>query len=459
VSAIPAPAPLVVAPVSAATPATPAPPAPSPVLAAPLDAAGVSALWAELAEARVQLDHRLTADLLPALVGALRRLTAPTGPYRARLVEGLAGTSGWAPGAIEEGLARFGRSYTENSLRAAIVRAVGSLETLDRRGPRRATSPRGVLLVLASTIPWAGIESLTWALLARSTCLVRVSAGEPWTVPLFLEALAEEYPPLARTAQAAYWPSEDEAANRAAAAHPEALVVYGGDESVRAWRSLAFERSDSPRFIAHGHRMSVAVIGRGALAPGVADPVADALAREAALYDRDGCLSPCVAYLEASGAIQPEDFGERVARAQARWAEQWPVRVPSDAQASATHQARGTCELAGGRLWAPADTAWTVALDRRDPPPAPVPGRFLWLHQFTAPDELRARLLAWGPRLSTVGVSSWKARDVELMSALGPTHATRVCPLPAMQDPPLDRFHDGVSELAELVRIRDWELA
>ena len=183
----------------------------SPVVAAPLDARGVTAAWAELAEARAQLDHRLTADLLPALVGALRRLCASTGPYRARLIDGLAAGSGWAPGAIEEGLARFARSYTENSLRAAIVRAVGSLETLDRRGQRRATSPRGALLVLASTIPWAGIESLTWAMLARSTCLVRVSQGEPWAVPLFLEALAEEYPPLARTAQAAYWPSEDEA--------------------------------------------------------------------------------------------------------------------------------------------------------------------------------------------------------------------------------------------------------
>jgi hypothetical protein len=435
------------------------PPAPQAPLGKPLDAAGVTAAWAALAEARASLDHRLTADLLPAFVGAMRRLTAPSGPYRARLIEGIAHTSGWAPGAIEEGLARFARSYTENSLRAAIVRAVGSLETLDRRGQRRATSPRGVLLVLASTIPWAGIESLTWALLARSSCLVRVSAGEPWTAPLFLEALAEEYPPLARTAQAVYWPFEDEDANRAAARHPEALVVYGSDASVRAWRMYATECARPPRLIEHGHRMSVAVVGRGSLAPGVADPVADALAREAAIYDRDGCLSPSVAYLEASGAISPEDFGERVARAQARWAEQWPVRRASDAQASATHQARGTCELAGGRVWASADTAWTVALDRRDPPPLPVSGRFLWLHQFAQPTELRARLLAWGPRLSTVGVSGWKARDAELMSAIGPSYATRVCALPTMQEPPLDRFHDGASELAELALIRDWELA
>jgi hypothetical protein len=439
---------------------TPTPPV-APVLADPLDAARVTAAWAELADASANLDHRLAADLLPALVGALRRLTAPTGPYRARLVEGIAASSGWAGGAIEEGLARFARGYNENSLRAAVVRALGSLETLDRRGQRRATSPRGVLLVTASTIPWAGIESLTWALLARSPCLVRVSQGEPWAVPLFLEALAEEYPPLARTSLAAHWPSADEGANRAACAHPEALVVYGADEAVQAWRALAATRREPPRFIAHGHRMSVAVIGRGSLAPGVADPVADALVREAAIYDRDGCLSPCVAYLEASGAIAPEDFGERVARAQARWAEQWPARAPSDAQASATHQARGTCELAGGRVWASADTAWTVALDHRDPPPAPVGGRFLWLHPFGAgaPDELRARLLAFGPRLSTVGVSGWKARDAELMAAVGPTYATRVCPLPAMQDPPLDRFHDGASELVELVRVRDWEVS
>jgi hypothetical protein len=425
----------------------------------PLGAEAVTALWRELSDEREKLEHRLVADLLPPLVGAMRRLTAPNGPYRARLVDGLVRSSGWAPGAIEEGLARFTRAYTENGLRAAIVRAVGSLETLDRRGQRRAKSPRGVLLVLSSTIPWAGIESLTWALLARSTCLVRVSAGEPTTVPLFLEALAEEYPPLARTAAAVHWDSEDADAHRAALAHPQALVVYGADESVAAWRRLAQERSHPPRLVPHGSRMSVALIARGSLTPGTADSVADALVREAALYDKEGCLSPSIAYLEGAGAIRPEDFAERCSRAQARWAERWPARRADDAQASATHQARGSCELAGGAVWASDDASWTVALDRRDPPPAPVAGRFLWLHSVEGPDALRARLAAWGDALSTIGVSGWKARDTELQAVLGATGATRVCPLPVMQDPPLDRFHDGRSELADLLEIRDWELA
>ena len=426
----------------------------SPTAATP---ARIRETWLELAEARSALDHRFAADLLPTLVGALKRLTSPSGPYRARLVDGLRSSTGWTQGAIEEGLSRFGRAYTENALRAAIVRAVGSLETLDRRGQRRAIAPRGVLLVLASTIPWAGIESLTWALLARSSVLVRVSEHEPWTVPLFLEALAEEYPALAHTAAALTWPSNDAEAHRAAIAHPESAVVYGGDEAVATWRTLAAELPLPPRVIEHGDRMSVALIARGSLAPGVADQVADVLVREAALYDRDGCLSPSIAYLETSGAIRPEDFAERCARAQARWAERWPVRTPSEAQASRTHQARGTCELAGGQVWAPRDATWTVALDRRDP--LPVPGRFLWLHQFDDFQALRARLLGWGDRLSTIGLSGWKARDAELVTITGPSGATRLCPLSTMQDPPLDRFHDGRSELAELVRIRDWELA
>ena len=424
-----------------------------------LDARAVAERWRALSAERAALDHRLVADILPALVGAMRRLVAPQGPYRGRLIDGLARTSGWAPGAIEEGLARFARAYTENGLRAAIVRAVGGLETLDRRGPRRAVPPRGTLLVLASTIPWAGVESLTWALLARSACLVRVSAGEPVTVPLFLEALAEEYPPLARTASAAFWPSDDFDAHRAALASPEALVVYGGDDAVRAWRALAQERPRPPRVIEHGHRMSVALVGRGSLAPGVADPVADALVREAALYDREGCLSPTIAYLEASGAIAAEDFAERCARAQARWAERWPARRVDDAHASLIHQQRGACEMTGGQVWSSSDTTWTVALDRRDPPPLLVPGRFLWLHQFSDFDDLRARLLPWGGRLSTIGVSGWKARDTELTSIIAGTGATRVCPLSVMQDPPLDRSHDGRAELADLIEIRDWELA
>jgi len=339
------------------------------------------------------------------------------------------------------------------------VRAVGSLETLDRRGQRRAVAPRGVLLVLASTIPWAGIESLTWALLARSTCLVRVSEHEPWTVPLFLEALAEEYPALARTAAALTWPSSDVDCHRAAIAHPESAIVYGGDAAVATWRTLAGELPSPPRLIEHGDRMSVALIARGSLAPGVADQVADVLVREAALYDRDGCLSPSIAYLETSGAIRPEDFGERCARAQQRWAERWATRAPDEATASRTHQARGTCELAGGQVWAPKDATWTVALDRRDVAPPPVPGRFLWLHQFDDFAALRPRIMGWGDRLSTIGLSGWKARDAELTTIVGPSGATRLCALASMQDPPLDRFHDGRSELAELVRIRDWELA
>jgi hypothetical protein len=115
--------------------------------------------------------------------------------------------------------------------------------------------------------------------------------------------------------------------------------------------------------------------------------------------------------------------------------------------------------MTGGQVWASPDTAWTVAFDRRDPPPAPVPGRFLWLRQFADFDDLRLRLGGWGDHLATIGVSGWKARDTELTSIVVGSGATRVCPLATMQDPPLDRFHDGRAELADLLTIRDWELA
>ena len=71
----------------------PDPLADSPV-AHPVDAARVRATWEELAVARGALDHRLAADLLPALVGAMRRLTAPAGPYRQRLIDGLGQSTG-----------------------------------------------------------------------------------------------------------------------------------------------------------------------------------------------------------------------------------------------------------------------------------------------------------------------------------------------------------------------------
>jgi len=436
----------------------------------------IEALLAHLSRAGDRLAHRPLADVLRSLDALGHALADPGDARRAAALDLVAAATGRARAMCADSL-DFLLSKLELRALAATVRAAAAepacLSTVaahpaGRR--RRAVGPRLTVHLLAGNTPWAGAESLIAALCARSASLVKLSSREPALAGLLAQALADVDPELAEAVAVVYWPRGAQVLEEVAFAEADAVVAFGDNDTVRglaerlAWRSV----SGRLLFVPRAHRTAVALVGTGARADhDTARRTAEALARDFALEDQEGCLSPHGAYVEAGGAgsaqdaaatpgpaVSVDEFANLVAEALAARERDWPRRLATAAEAAAVQQARGAAELRGARVLAPpGSTRWTVVVDPR-PLFEPTPlGRYAWLKPVADLDAALAALLPARGLLSTVGVAGLEGREADWIGKIAEALVPgRICPAGEMQRPPAGWNHDGASDLAALLR-------
>jgi len=372
---------------------------------------------------------------------------------RRAALELLAAVTGRAPAMLEDSFDHLFHAWSEPPDVESLLPAGGRA--------RRLVAPRLVYHGLAGNVPWAGVESLFAATLAGSASLVKLSSKEPVLAGLVAHALAAEDAAWAAALAVLHWPGGDHALEEAALAEADAVVAYGDNATVADYARRLAHRIAAGRvlFVPRGHRTSVALLGPGVLAgQEAAIAAARALAFDVSCEDQEGCLSPTAIYLvpESAGAIAPERFGELLGREMARREEAWPRRSLGSLEGAAVQQARAAAEFEGKLMWASESTAWTVVLDSSpgfEPAPA---ARFARVYVVDDLQGVIAALVAARGLISTVGIAGWEDAE-EVMAALAPVAPGRVCPLGAMQRPPAGWNHEGVSDLAALVRWMEWE--
>lgn len=148
--------------------------------------------------------------------------------------------------------------------------------------------PALVAAVVASNVPALAVPAIALACLAGAAVLVKSGRGDPLSAPAFRRALAAVDPDLAATVVAAYWPGGTREVEDALLGRADVVVASGGDVTMEALR-----RRLGSRLVAHGTRWSVAALDVRTVRD--LEPAAAALARDVALYDQRGCLSPHVA--------------------------------------------------------------------------------------------------------------------------------------------------------------------
>ena len=90
------------------------------------------------------------------------------------------------------------------------------------------------------------------------------------------------------------------------------MTVHGSDETVNSVRSRL---PGSVRLLAYGHQLSFGIVGAEMLSSYSARKAAEKAAHDVTAWNQLGCLSPHVFYVEDSGAVSPEAFGELLAEA------------------------------------------------------------------------------------------------------------------------------------------------
>jgi hypothetical protein len=356
---------------------------------------------------------------------------------------------------VDYALDRLFFGLTRDALEAAIASELGSVAALDgfaQRAGAPAAWARGVdrvAIVSSDTTIGVAVVPAIFALCAK--CDVVVKDRSDALVAAFFASLAEEHPAFASAARAYPWTGGDHDAETALLANAGAVVAFGRDDTLRAIRARC---GTDTRFIGFGHRASIGRLTR-AEAAALDDALADRIARDALLYDGDGCLSLHALFVEGDAA----ELG-RVAAIVAAACERVAVEFPGGARsaertaATAAYRNLAAFRAAGGHgtVFRGGDAVVVADPPRGEAPPflprvVPVIG-------VDGDDDIAAYAAAQRLPVQAIGVVAPDAAAGTLAERIG---AVRVAPFGAMQAPPPGGHHGGAPRIADFVRWIDAE--
>jgi hypothetical protein len=403
---------------------------------------------ARLRSSGAALRRRRRDERVELLGRVLERFRDVESTERRGLEAQLPEATGFAPATVREGLARALAPFSAAALRALVERELGALG----KG-RVASGFDATAVLLGGGVPTPTLLALTAPLVLGSPVLARSSAHDPVTARHFAEALAVEDPALAASLELVSFPSDDDAALRELLAAP-CVVAFGSDETMA---SVGARLAPAQRFVRHGHRLSVAVLGGEAQSGPALARAADALALDVALWDQHGCLSPLALYVLGVGRVPETVFGA-LREAFERAAEHWPRgEVAAEARVRLRAE-RDTLEMraaAGADLQLHVGDEFTLVAEPDAGFRAAPLQRFLRVHPVASVELLLEALARLGPQLAGIGVAGLGPARGGLDLQFAALGAARVCPLGTLQAPPLDWCHDQSGVLLSLARLTD----
>jgi len=345
---------------------------------------------------------------------------------------------------------------TRSHLRTLLKSELGNPAVLDDFQPRpaeggfvRAFGPGCITHLFPGNVSDVAIVGLVSALLVKSASLARIGHNDGALSRWFVGTLREEHPTLADACILATWEAERRDITQAAFERSDCVVVYGSDETIAAVRPLI---PPAVRALFHGHRVSFGAIAQECCRKEVAvAAVADIVA-----HDQRGCLSPHLYYVESGGRCSPLDFAEALAQVLGEVCRTPPAVSP--ANAARIWQLRAALPLSGGVVFqSAAGINWTVLYDP-DPRFCLSPfGRTIWIKPVPDLANIAPHLQTVRSHLQAVGLAAPPERLPGLARYFSEIGIGRICPIGAMQRPPLTWHHDGRFRLLDLLRFVDWE--
>ncbi|MEO6027897.1 MAG: acyl-CoA reductase, partial [Candidatus Binatia bacterium] len=249
--------------------------------------AGGNDLRALTPEARIAALDRVAASWLTA-----------DSPWRRQALSELPMSTGYPEPAIAIALTNVWQA-----LRAPYLAATLAAELADH--DPRATPPPGLALhVLAGNVPGVGVFGVVAALLAGIPSLVKPAAREPFLPALLVDSIVSVAPELRRAVALAPWRGGTAELDTTAAREADLILAYGRNATLDALAARG-----PRRLLRFGQRLSLALIARTA----ATRATAATLARQTALFDQQGCLSPQIVCLEESSPAETDRFAAALA--------------------------------------------------------------------------------------------------------------------------------------------------
>jgi hypothetical protein len=385
-------------------------------------------------------DARLEAAFLDT-VAAFRD---PSSAERRALDPALRESAALSRGCLDASLAALLDGFGEREVRSVIAsarrlrsRRLAPVGGGDGDRERSALPPH--LIVLAGSLPGVALAPLLATLAARRPAILKSSSREPFFAPAFAAALAAREPAIGDALAAVVWRGGDLDVETRIFAEVDRVVAYGGALALADLRRRAPEQ-----LIAFGPKASVAIVAGSTEGDSLAH-VAEAFARDVALFEQRGCLSLQAIYTVGdAGAL-----AAALASALERAARLWPPLPLSPSEAGALRSMREEAAFLGCDIAAVALDRATVIVDPRALF-LPSPGRrTVRVHPAANVDAALAILRPHALRLQGVAVAGEReARKVEeQLAALGVSY---VCAPGRLQSPGASWSNGGIDLVREL---------
>lgn len=408
-----------------------------------LDAAQLQRVIAHLtAERAGLLDDVSPAEIAAAIDAAAQRVV-----HDEQTAMLLAEVTGYSRATIDDVLVHMARDWAMSSLTRLLQQELGDALPV----AALLTGPRLAFHVFSGNVPGVAVTSIIRSLLVRAATLGKTASGEPVLPVLFARALHAVNPRLAACLAVTYWPGGSHNLESVALEAADAVIVYGGSETVRSIRGRI---GPDTRLIVHGPKLSLGIVGRKATlaaAPGIASATA--------AYDQQGCVSPHVIYVERGGELEPRDLARAVADELKSLAIRLPRRKVSAGEAIAIRDARTRAEFRDdAEVFAAADTSYTVIYDEDETLVTSCLNRTLYVKPINDVSMLNALLDPHRRLMQSVALAGFSAAQrTAIFHQLSECGVTRVTTFEELPWPPMWWHHDGRGPLQELLFWHDLE--
>ncbi len=393
-----------------------------------------------------------------ALADAASRWRNADFPPRVRTTRALRERTGYTEPVVDYALDVLFAEIDGETILATIANELGDLAALETFVSRAhlpdvtyAPLARAAIVSSDTTIGVA-LAPLVFALCAG--CRVDVKDRDDRLIAEFLATLAQEAPELAARATAATWRGDDDNAARTHLADVDVAIAYGSDTTLARIRAALAPHA---RFVGFGHRTSLGYVARESLATvALAREAARAAARDALLYDGEGCLSTHALLVETGGAIAQTEFVRFLASACDEIAIEFPAGFDAldPSVAAYVRAARFRASQGEGAVYVGTHAPHVVVFEASPATPPPLLRRTLACYAIAGPTDALAFVHRHALPLEGIAFSgdATGRMRADLLALARGSGAARIAALGELQRPPLGGEHGGHGRIRPFVR-------
>jgi hypothetical protein len=406
-------------------------------------------------QAALHLRSMSLSDIIERIDRAVLRLLDEEDPARQTLQAWLPRVCGLDADMVRLNLNRYLKTFRAQSLHRFVAEDLPNPKVLDEFQPMvkggwaMAVGPQQLLHLWSGNVPALPMWSLACGLLAKAGNVGKLASAEPIFASVWAQVLVQVEPRWRDAFALLWWEGGDTVLEAAAVQHADAVIAYGGDDTLQALRQ---RMPSGVRWLPHGHKLGFGLVTCAALTARHGPELALAAARDVARHDQSGCYSPHVFYVQRGGVVSPREWAERLAHALQQQHARHPRRAPDAAEAQALGQWRQHIEWSANQILYPG-AGGDVAFSEQTLALSPGPGlRCVQVVAFDGPTDVLAQVAGARRWLQTVGLACTPEDWFEWARQLGQVGVTRLCALGAMTAPEAGWHHDGSHSLRDFLR-------